>query len=240
MNGIEQTDSGNQRPAVAPENRIALQETSPPLRGAPLDTGVKHHRCAWAVGVVDYLKYHDNEWGVPVYDDRVLFEFLVLASAQTGLPWLTVLGKRDKYRLAFAGFDPAQVAAFSRKHQARLLKDSGIIRNRLKVTAAVTNAQRFLEIRDQCGSFAAWLWRYVDGVPLQNRFRYLKDIPASTELSDRISRDLKQRGFRFVGTKTVYAYLQAVGVVNDHLVGCFRHGCVGRLAKRFDCSPETS
>lgn len=188
-------------------------------------------RCGWvhAAASPAYLDYHDHEWGVPVHDDRVLFEFLVLEGAQAGLSWATILNKRHNYRRAFEYFDPERVARFTAARQQKLLQDPGIVRNRLKIASAVDNARRFLEVRDEFGSFDAWLWRFVDGRPVQNRFRRMRDVPASTALSDRVSRELKQRGFRFVGTTIVYAYLQAVGVVNDHLVDCFRHRAVARL-----------
>lgn len=181
-------------------------------------------RCDWAdIGDPLYLAYHDHEWGVPVHDDRRLFEFLVLEGAQAGLSWRTILHKREGYRRAFAGFEPRAVAGFDRRRIATLLADPAIVRNRLKIESAVTNARAWLEIEAEFGSFAAWLWRYVDGRPVVNRWRRQRDVPARTALSDTISRDLRRRGFRFVGSTIVYAYLQAVGVVNDHLTHCFRH-----------------
>lgn len=188
-------------------------------------------RCGWAKigGTPAYLDYHDQEWGVPVHDDRVLFEFLVLEGAQAGLSWSTILNKRHNYRRAFEYFDPARVARFTDARQEKLLQDPGIVRNRLKVSSAVSNARCFLAVQDEFGSFDAWLWNFVDGRPVQNAFRGTRDVPASTELSDRISKELKKRGFRFVGTTIIYAYLQAVGVVNDHQVNCFRHAQVARL-----------
>lgn len=220
-------------PATAPVCRLATFETTPaPARAArPLD--VKHNRCAWAVtlGAPEYLRYHDTEWGVPVYDDRKLFELLLLASAQSGLSWWTVLSRREDYRRAFADFDPATVAKFDHARQRRLLKDRGIVRNCHKIAAAVRNASHFLEVQAEFGSFARYLWQFVGGRPVQNRFHSAADVPSRTLLSERISHDLKQRGFSYVGPKTVYAYLQAAGLVNDHLVGCFRHGSVSELAK---------
>ena len=165
-------------------------------------------------------RYHDEEWGVPSHDDRHLFELLVLEGAQAGLSWSTVLNKRDGYRLAFDGFDPARVARYDEAKVAELLADAGIVRNRLKVRSAVQNARAFLEIQEEQGSFDAYLWNWVGGRPVSNRPRSADDVPASTELSDRISKDLKRRGFTFVGSTIVYSYLQAVGVVDDHLMSC--------------------
>ncbi|MEM9305342.1 MAG: DNA-3-methyladenine glycosylase I [Pseudomonadota bacterium] len=180
-------------------------------------------RCSWAAnGDALEQAYHDEEWGVPVHDDRVLFEFILLEGAQAGLSWRTVLHKRDGYRRCFADFDPAVVATFDEARQAELLQDAGIVRNRLKVASAVTNARAFLEIQGAFGSFDAYLWDFVDGQPIANRPASMADVPASTRLSDRISKDLKKRGFRFVGTTIIYAYLQAVGVVDDHMATCFR------------------
>jgi DNA-3-methyladenine glycosylase I len=185
-------------------------------------------RCGWCLGVSEaYLRYHDEEWGRPVRDDAGQFEFLVLESAQAGLSWSTVLHKRDGYRRAFAGFDPVKVARFNRRSVARLVGDPGIIRNRLKIESAIGNARAFLDVQEQFGSFSEYLWGFVDGRPVVNRWREMRQVPASTPLSDSISRDLKSRGFRFVGSTIVYAHLQATGLVNDHLVSCFRHAqCV--------------
>jgi DNA-3-methyladenine glycosylase I len=180
-------------------------------------------RCGWCGSDPLYVAYHDEEWGVPVLDDRVLFEFLVLEGAQAGLSWLTILRKREGYRRAFAGFDPAQVARFDRKRIEKLLADPGIVRNRLKVESAVSNAAAFLAVQEAHGSFAAYIWDFVDGRPIQNRWRALTELPAKTPLAEAISKDLKGRGFRFVGPTIVYAHMQATGMVNDHLVGCFRH-----------------
>jgi DNA-3-methyladenine glycosylase I len=187
-------------------------------------------RCGWAGADPLYVEYHDREWGVPVRDDVRLFEFLVLEGAQAGLAWITILRKREAYRRAFAGFDPEVVARLGAKDVARLLRDPGIVRNRLKVESAVTNARAFLAVQDEFGSFAAYQWRFVDGEPRQNRWRSLSEVPPRTPMSDALSRDLKSRGFGFVGSTIVYAHAQAVGMVNDHLVGCFRHREVARLA----------
>ena len=179
-------------------------------------------RCNWPQTDLD-IAYHDTEWGVPVHDDRVLFEFLLLEGAQAGLSWSTILRKRANYRRAFAGFDPARVARFSSTKIARLLEDPGIVRNRLKVESAVSNARAFLAVQKELGSFDAYVWRFVDGQPLQNARRSSRQVPASTRHSDALSKDLKRRGFRFVGSTICYAFMQAVGLVNDHLVTCFRH-----------------
>ena len=183
------------------------------------------HRCEWTQAKVEplYLAYHDQEWGVPVHDDRTQFEYLTLESAQAGLSWWTVLNKREGYRKAFADFDPAKVACFTDKRIERLLQNPAIIRNRLKVTAAVNNARLFLEVQAEFGTFDAYIWQFVDGRPIQNKWRKLKDIPATTKESDLLSKDLKRRGFKFVGPVIVYAYMQSIGLVNDHLVTCFRH-----------------
>ena len=186
-------------------------------------------RCPWAGSTELYQRYHDDEWGVPVHDDRRHFEFLLLEGAQAGLSWRTILLRREGYRKAFAGFDPARVARFDRRKIEALLKDPGIIRNRLKVEAAVNNAKRFLEVQKEFGSFDAYIWRFTGGRPVVNRWKALKEIPASTPLSDAVSRDLKARGFKFVGTTIVYAHLQATGAVNDHLVSCFRHKPLSRM-----------
>jgi DNA-3-methyladenine glycosylase I len=198
---------------------------------APGRVAARHRRCPWGDSRDDaYRRYHDEEWGVPVRDDRRLFEFLVLESAQAGLSWSTILNKRDGYARAFAGFDPVKVARFNRRSVERLTGDEGIVRNRLKIESTISNARRFLALQEACGSFSDYLWDFVDGVPVQNRWRSQERVPASTPLSDRISKDLKSRGFRFVGSTIVYAYLQATGVVNDHLVSCFRHSECARLA----------
>lgn len=179
-------------------------------------------RCPWCGSDPLYVKYHDEEWGVPVFDDRKQFEFLFLESMQAGLSWYIVLKKRENFRKAFAGFDPEKVAAFDPEKVEELIQDAGIIRNRAKILAAVNNAARFLEIQKEFGSFSDFLWGFVNHKPVVNQFENLSQIPASTPLSDAISRDLKKRGFKFLGTTVVYAHLQATGLVNDHLTGCFR------------------
>jgi len=179
-------------------------------------------RCPWCGSDPLYVKYHDEEWGVPVFDDRKQFEFLVLESMQAGLSWYIVLKKRENFRKAFADFDPEKVAAFDPEKVEELIQDAGIIRNRAKILAAVNNAARFLEIQKEFGSFSDFLWGFVNRKPVVNQFENLSQIPASTPLSDAISRDLKKRGFKFLGTTVVYAHLQATGLVNDHLTGCFR------------------
>ncbi len=190
----------------------------------------KKERCDWGPrGGELMVAYHDEEWGVPVHDDRKQFEFLTLESAQAGLSWLVVLRKREAYRRAFANFEPQKVARFTAKRIERLLSDPGIIRNRLKITAAIGNARKFLEIQDEFGSFDKFIWRFVDGRPIQNRVASMKHLPATSKESDALSKDLKQRGFKFVGSTIVYAHMQAVGMVNDHLVTCFRHKSIARL-----------
>lgn len=180
-------------------------------------------RCPWCGSDPLYVDYHDHEWGVPIRDDRLLFEFLVLEGAQAGLSWLTILRKRENYRRAFHGFDAQRVAGYSTAEVERLLADPGIVRNRLKIDAAVRNACGVLAIQEEFGSFADFLWRYVDHRPRRNAWRTLAEVPAFSEVSDRLSRDLKQRGFGFVGSTICYAFMQAVGMVNDHLVDCFRY-----------------
>ena len=186
-------------------------------------------RCGWCGDDALYVRYHDTEWGVPLKDDRALFEFLVLEGAQAGLAWITVLRKREGYRAAFDGFDPAKVARYSDAKLERLLENPGIIRNRLKVKSARRNAQAFLAVQEEWGSFSDYIWNFVDGRPIQNRWRSLAEVPASTALSDGISKDLRKRGFNFVGTTIVYAHMQATGMVNDHLADCFRHEECRRL-----------
>ncbi len=183
-------------------------------------------RCPWATDDPLYIAYHDREWGVPLHDDRALFEFLVLEGAQAGLSWLTILRKRENYRRAFDGFDPAAVARFDEARVAALLGDPGIIRNRLKINSAVGNARAFLKVQDEFGSFAAYMWAFVGGRPIVNRWESLRQVPAQTAESRALSQDLKRRGFSFVGPTIMYAHMQAVGMVNDHLVGCFRHAAV--------------
>ena len=186
-------------------------------------------RCRWAEGVsLDYIRYHDEEWGVPVHDDRTQCEFLILEGAQAGLSWSTILNKRDGYRKAFADFDPEKVARFTKKRVEKLLQDPSIVRNRLKVESSVTNAKAFLAVQEEYGSFCDYIWGFVDGSPIQNRFRKDSDIPATSPESDALSKDLKKRGFKFVGSTIIYAHMQATGLVNDHVTGCFRYKtCAG-------------
>jgi len=179
-------------------------------------------RCPWARNELS-LRYHDEEWGVPVHDDRRLFEFLVLEGAQAGLSWDTILNKRENYRAAFENFDPQKIARYDRRKIQGLLRDSGIIRNRLKIASTVQNAKAFLTLQNEFGSFDAYIWRFVAGHPIVNSWRSARKIPASTPLSDSMSKDLKNRGFTFVGSTICYAFMQAVGIVNDHLTSCFRY-----------------
>jgi len=179
-------------------------------------------RCSWAGPDPLYQAYHDQEWGVPVHEDRLLFEFLTLEGAQAGLSWITILRKRDAYRAAFAGFNPERVARFDKAKEAELLANPGIVRNRLKIESTISNARAFQQVQEEFGSFAAYQWRFVDGTPLQNAWRSLSEVPATTPLSEMLCRDLKKRGFRFVGGTICYAYMQAVGMVNDHTVDCYR------------------
>jgi DNA-3-methyladenine glycosylase I len=188
-------------------------------------------RCPWSLGSDLYRRYHDEEWGVPVRDDRRLFEFLILEGAQAGLSWSTILGKRENYRRAFARFDPAKVSRFGARDVRRLLADPGIVRNRLKIESAISNARAFLEVKREFGTFSAYLWGFVNGRALQDRRRSMKDVPPRTALSDSISADLKRRGFRFVGPTIVYAFMQAVGLVNDHLTTCFRRAQLAPLPR---------
>ncbi len=190
---------------------------------------MKENRCPWAYGASPfYVPYHDEEWGVPVHDDRKQFEFLTLESAQAGLSWATILNRREGYRKAFAGFNPAKVARFDARKIAALLKDPGIIRNRLKVAAAVNNARLFLEVQKEFGTFSKYIWAFVGGKPKVNRWARLSQLPATSKESDALSADLKRRGFKFVGSTIVYAHMQATGLVNDHLVSCFRHKACGK------------
>jgi DNA-3-methyladenine glycosylase I len=179
-------------------------------------------RCPWAKGEL-YVAYHDLEWGVPVHDDRVLFEFLILEGAQAGLSWETILKKRESYRAAFDQFDATKIARYDEAKNAVLMANAGIVRNRLKIASAIQNAKAFLEVRNELGSFDHYLWRFVEGVPQQSSWKSMSEVPASTATSDALSKDLKQRGFKFVGSTICYAFMQAVGMVNDHLVDCFRH-----------------
>jgi DNA-3-methyladenine glycosylase I len=180
-------------------------------------------RCDWAGSDPLYLEYHDTEWGIPLHDDRRLFEMLVLEGAQAGLSWLTILRKREAYRRAFDRFDPRKVARYDARKVRALLADAGIVRNRLKIESAVKNARAFLEVRDEFGSFDAYIWRFVGGQPIRNAWRAMKDIPARTPESDAMSKDLRKRGFSFVGSTICYAFMQATGLVNDHVVDCFRY-----------------
>jgi DNA-3-methyladenine glycosylase I len=181
-------------------------------------------RCKWAEGVsLDYIEYHDKEWGVPVHDDKVQFEFLILEGAQAGLSWSTILNKREGYRQAFADFDVEKVARFTDKRVEKLLTNPAIVRNRLKVNSAVTNAKAFIKVQEEFGSFSKYIWDFVNGKPIQNKFRKDSDIPATSPQSDDLSKDLKKRGFKFVGSTIVYAHMQATGLVNDHVMGCFRY-----------------
>jgi DNA-3-methyladenine glycosylase I len=189
------------------------------------------NRCQWAEGVsLDYIRYHDEEWGVPVHDDHTQFEFLILEGAQAGLSWSTILNKRAGYRKLFAEFDPEKVARFTKKRVEKMLLDPSIVRNRLKVESAVTNAKAFLAIQNEFGTFCDYIWGFVDGKPIQNKFRKDSEVPATSPESDALSKDLKKRGFRFVGSTIIYAHMQAVGMVNDHVIGCFRHRPCTKMA----------
>ena len=189
-------------------------------------------RCEWGTVSQLYIDYHDNEWGVPVHDDRMLFEFLVLEGAQAGLSWETVLKKRENYRKAFNNFDPVKVSRYGDKKIEALLGNKGIIRNRLKIASAINNAKRFLEVRKEFGTFDAYIWQFVNGKPITNRFKSVQELPATTKESDAMSKDLKKRGFKFVGPTICYAHMQATGMVNDHVVGCFRYK---EIKKIVDC-----
>ena len=180
-------------------------------------------RCEWCESSELYIKYHDDEWGVPVFDDRKHFEFLVLESAQAGLSWITILKKRENYRKAYDNFDPNKVARYTDAKKAKLLSNEGIIRNRLKIEASINNAKKFLEIQKEFGSFSDYIWSFTKGKPVIGKWKTLKEIPARTELSDTISADLKKRGFKFLGSVIMYSHLQATGVINDHITGCFRY-----------------
>ncbi len=181
-------------------------------------------RCAWVPeGDALYQKYHDEEWGVPVYDDQKIFEFLVLESAQAGLSWITILRRRENYRRAFASFEPKKVAQFNSKKFEQLLKNAGIIRNRAKIEAAINNAKRFLEIQQEFGSFAKYIWQFIGGKPKKNKFKQMSDLPAKTKEAEELSIDLKRRGFKFLGPTVLYAHMQATGMVNDHETQCFRY-----------------
>ncbi len=186
-------------------------------------------RCKWAEGVgLNYIEYHDKEWGVPIHDDRTQFEFLILEGAQAGLSWSTILNKRDGYRKAFAEFDVEKVARFTKKRVEKLLLDPSIVRNRLKVGSTVSNAKAFIAVQEEFSSFSDYIWGFVDGHAIQNRFKKDSDIPATSAESDALSKDLKKRGFKFVGSTIMYAHMQATGLVNDHVIGCFRHKACAR------------
>jgi len=187
-------------------------------------------RCGWCGSDPLYVTYHDSEWGVPVHDDNTLFEFLILEGAQAGLAWITVLRKREGYRQLFDGFDPQRIARYSDRKLDTILANPKIIRNRLKVYGARKNARAFLEVQQQFGSFANYVWRFVGGTPIQNTWAHVSEVPSSTPLSDTISKDMKQRGFTFVGTTILYAHMQATGMVNDHIISCFRHRDCSELA----------
>lgn len=189
------------------------------------------NRCDWCEDTFDqYVQYHDEEWGVPVRDDQTQFEFLILESAQAGLSWSTILKKREGYRNAFAGFDVEKVARFTDDDLNKLLKNPAIIRNKAKIRATINNAQKFIAIQEQVGSFSEYIWSFVDGSPIQNEWQTLVDIPATTEISDKLSSDLKDRGFKFIGSTTIYAHMQATGLVNDHLVSCFRYADIKAMS----------
>jgi len=188
-----------------------------------MKNSTERKRCSWCLGSELYRDYHDREWGIPVRDDRLLFEFLILEGAQAGLSWLTVLQRRESYRAAFDNFDAEKIARYGSREKKRLLTNPGIIRNRLKVEAAVANAQAFLAVRKEYGSFSAYIWQFVNNAPLVNHWETLRQVPAATAESKAMSRDLKKRGFRFVGPTICYAFMQAVGMVNDHVLECFRH-----------------
>ena len=216
-------------PALAEDEKTTLgAEPAPVLAGGGVGL-VDARRCPWAVSALA-IPYHDQEWGVPAHDDRVLFEFLVLEGAQAGLSWETILRKRAAYRAAFAHFDPAIVAAYGEADAARLLADPGIVRNRLKIQSAIANARAFLVVQDAFGGFDPYVWRFVDGAPIRNRWSSVTEVPARTPASDAMSKELKRRGFSFVGTTICYAFMQATGMVNDHLRECFRHDEVGVMS----------
>jgi DNA-3-methyladenine glycosylase I len=189
------------------------------------------HRCGWAGSDPLYVKYHDTEWGVPVHNDRKLFEFLLLEGAQAGLSWITILRKRENYREAFGRFDPEKIARYDKRAVQRLLHNEGIVRNRLKIEAAVQNARAFLRVREENGTFSAWVWRFVEGKPIQHARKSLKEIPAVTPESLAMSKELKKRGFNFVGPTICYAFMQATGMVNDHIIRCFRYNEIRNCGK---------
>jgi len=180
-------------------------------------------KCEWCTGSELYMEYHDTEWGVPVFDDRKHFEFLVLESAQAGLSWITILKKRENYRKAYDNFDPKKVARYTEAKKAKLMADAGIVRNRLKIEASISNAQKFLEIQKEYGSFSNYIWSFTNGKPVTGKWKKIEEIPARTELSDSVSSDLKKRGFKFLGSVIMYSHLQATGIINDHLTDCFKY-----------------
>ena len=186
-------------------------------------------RCEWCTGSELYMKYHDNEWGVPVFNDQKHFEFLVLESAQAGLSWITILKKRENYRKAYDNFDPKKVARYGEAKKTELLADAEIVRNRLKIEASITNAQKFLEIQKEFGSFSNYIWGFTNGKPVVGKHKSLDEIPAKTELSDNISLDMKKRGFKFLGSIIIYSHLQATGIINDHVMDCFRYKEIKKL-----------
>jgi len=198
------------------------------VKAAELATRLEPVRCDWCKKDPLYVAYHDNEWGIPVRDDRLLFEFLVLEGAQAGLSWITILRKREAYRKAFSNFDAEKVARYDERKVETLLRNPGIVRNRLKIESAIKNARAFLAVRNDFGSFARYQWDFVGNRPIQNRFRSIKNIPARTDVSDALSKDLKKRGFSFVGSTIMYAHMQAVGMVNDHIVRCHRYADLAR------------
>lgn len=189
-------------------------------------------RCGWVGTEQIYIDYHDNEWGVPVYDDNKLFEFLILEGAQAGLSWITILKRRQGYRQAFADFDPRKVAKFTEEDVAKLLNNEGIIRNKLKIRSSINNAQRFLEVQKEFGSFSDYQWQFVNNKPVQNKWAKINQIPALTDQAEAFSKDLKRRGFNFVGPTIIYAHMQAIGMVNDHTTDCFRHNEVKKISKQ--------
>jgi DNA-3-methyladenine glycosylase I len=193
------------------------------MKEAPIKEQPRIKRCGWCEGSEIYRQYHDTEWGVPVVDDRRHFEFLVLESAQAGLSWITILKKRENYRRAYNGFDPEKVARYGEKKKAALLADEGIVRNRLKIEASINNAQRFLEVQKEFGSFSDYIWGFTKGRQVTGKWKTLSEIPARTELSDRIAADMKKRGFKFLGSIIMYSHIQATGIVNDHITSCFRY-----------------
>jgi len=192
------------------------------------------NRCGWTTNDPLYIAYHDQEWGVPVHNDRVLFEFLILEGAQAGLSWLTILKKRENYRKAFDYFDAEKIARYTDDHIHQLLTNAGIVRNKRKIVAAIENAKAFLRVQDQFGSFDQYIWRFVDGSPIQNQWRSMSEVPVRTKESDQMSKDLQKRGFKFVGSTICYAYMQATGMVNDHTVDCFRHKEIKGLTNLFE------